>query len=80
MSAAVASEPIQFERGRYVVESRMVLPHLDEMRRMVTLHEVCLDKGPAILQLFPVTGQPALRGRQLVAPENEGTNFSLQCN
>lgn len=58
----------------------MVLPHLDEMRRMVTQHEVCLDEGPAILQLFPVAGQPALRGCQLVAPENEGMTFSLQCN
>ena len=47
--------------GRYDVTAQMYMPHLEEMRRIVTQQQYCLrsaDPGA----LFPVLRQPALRG------------------
>lgn len=47
--------------GSYDITAQMVMPHLEEMRRIVTQEQRCLgDDNP--VALFPVLRQPALRG------------------
>lgn len=47
--------------GRYHIESRMVLPHLEEMRRIVDVERTCLPAA-RVAGLFPVFRQPAMTG------------------
>ncbi|MGH8596430.1 MAG: hypothetical protein ACREXT_07220, partial [Gammaproteobacteria bacterium] len=60
---ALAAEPSDFRipTGNYAVTAQMIMPHLEEMRRITTTEKRCLgDRGP--IGLFPVMDQPALRG------------------
>jgi len=50
--------------GRYDVTAQMYMPHLEEMRRIVTHEQYCLRDGDPS-GLFPVMYQPALRGCRL---------------
>jgi hypothetical protein len=50
--------------GRYDVTAQMYMPHLEEMRRIVTHEQYCLRDGDPG-GLFPVLRQPALRGCRL---------------
>lgn len=47
--------------GRYAIRSNMVMPHLEEMRRITTDENRCVARDAATA-LFPVLRQPALRG------------------
>ena len=55
-----------YQAGRYQIESQMLLPHLEEMRRISEHQSLCVD-GADALGFFPVALQPALRGCALVA-------------
>jgi hypothetical protein len=60
--------------GRYDVTAQMYMPHLEEMRRIVTHEQYCLrDSDPS--GLFPVLHQPALRGCMLDHGEQTADSF-----
>jgi len=53
---------------RYQIAATMVMPHLEEMRRLVVQHTRCVaDDAPEAL--FPVMDQHALRGCRLDYPQ-----------
>lgn len=66
--------------GRYVLAVQMILPHLEEMRRITVRDERCLAAGQ-VAGLFPVFDQPALHGCKLDYPKRgaEGTDYVLVC-
>lgn len=79
-SAALNAADLALDPGEYKLVTRMMMPHLEEMRRIVKRHNQCLEGGdPA--ELFPVLRQPALRGCFLgYAVERAGrTDYVLQC-
>jgi hypothetical protein len=75
---AYADEPLP--AGRYTVTARMILPHLDAMRRIGTTTERCIETGNAAA-LFPVLDQPALRGCALGHETRQGhsADYVLEC-
>lgn len=77
--AADADTPVP-AAGRYVLAVQMILPHLDEMRRITVRDERCLTAGQ-VAGLFPVFDQPALRGCKLEYPKRgaESTDYVLVC-
>ncbi|MGR8919989.1 MAG: hypothetical protein ACU85V_10230 [Gammaproteobacteria bacterium] len=56
--------------GRYAIESYMLMPHLEQMRRMKASREACVAAGEA-RALFDVLAQPAMTGCVLV-PDGDG--------
>lgn len=66
--------------GRYRIESRMVLPHLEEMRRIVDVERACLPAA-GVTGLFPVFRQPAMTGCTLVRADAGATPgaYVLHC-
>lgn len=63
-----------------MIESQMVLPHLDEMRRISAHETTCIDNADAT-RFFPVFRQPALIGCAL-HPERAdavGADYVLTC-
>ena len=64
----------------YLVESKTVMPHLDEMRRVSKSGRYCVEETD-LSSLFPVLAQPALRGCRLVQAEQPQTSVShvLSC-
>lgn len=76
---AGGAEPV-LPGGRYVIASRMVLPHLEEMRRIVEEERACLSGG-RVAALFPVFRQPAMTGCTLVpAPADAPAGaYALAC-
>ena len=69
--AAPAAEPA-FPPGHYLLTAQLVMPHLEEMRRMSTHGEQCLS-GATPEALFPVLRQPALRGCRFTDGKRAGT-------
>lgn len=63
VSAVVADDATTFPlpAGRYAIRSNMVMPHLEEMRRITADESRCVARDAASA-LFPVLRQPALRG------------------
>jgi hypothetical protein len=61
LNTMAATSEFALPAGEYAIHSNMVMPHLDEMRRIIAEDSRCLakDNAPA---LFPVMRQPALRG------------------
>jgi hypothetical protein len=68
------------EPGEYEVVSQMIMPHLDEMRRIEKRQRLCIE-ADELAVLFPVMRQPALRGCVLDYPAEHArrTNYVLQC-
>lgn len=66
--------------GSYEVTSQMIMPHLDEMRRISTTVPRCLRES-AVFGLFPVMDQPALRGCRFgfERAEGEAYHYLLVC-
>jgi hypothetical protein len=66
--------------GEYVLTTRMLMPHLDEMRRIEKHAVVCVTRGTPE-ELFPVLAQPALRGCVLAyeAVRATGREYILTC-
>lgn len=80
VAASVHAESATITNGFYAVESRMVLPHLDEMRRVSEQHSTCIANSDATL-FFPVFDQPAMTGCGL-HPEEIGAEtvaYKLIC-
>lgn len=80
MPAVPRAADFALEPGEYEVVTQMIMPHLDEMRRIEKRRRLCIEADePAVL--FPVMRQPALRGCVLDYPaEHAGrTNYVLQC-
>ena len=78
-TGACCAEPA-LSAGFYELASRMSMPHLDDMRRIVTTEQRCL--GADDLQaLFPVLRQPALTGCKFDFPQplTNGTRYVLVC-
>ena len=71
---------LELQSGLYVVESRMVLPHLDEMRRIVETRDICVRSAESLLDFFPVSQQPAMIGCRLVPLDHSKTDFVLRCD
>jgi len=69
--AVPAAEPV-FPPGHYLLTAQLVMPHLEEMRRMSTHGEQCLS-GTTPEALFPVLRQPALRGCRFTDGKRAGT-------
>lgn len=66
-AATTATAPaarFPLDAGAYTVRSTLVMPHLEEMRRIVDEARHCVGVGE-IERLFPVLRQPALRGCRL---------------
>jgi len=65
--------------GLYAVKSQMVMPHMEEMRRIVKEGKRCVVEGPAAL--FPVLDQHALLGCKFDFPKQDGAamNYLLVC-
>jgi len=57
----LAADTFPVAAGRYAIRSNMVMPHLDEMRRITAEETRCVPQDGATA-LFPVLRQPALRG------------------
>lgn len=55
------ADDLTLAEGRYELASQMQMPHLEEMRRMVTRETRCIAPND-VRALFPVMRQPALRG------------------
>jgi hypothetical protein len=80
VAASVHAESSTITNGIYAVESQMVLPHLDEMRRVSDHQSPCIVNSDATL-FFPVFHQPAMTGCAL-HPEEIGTEtiaYKLIC-
>lgn len=67
-----------FDPGQYDLTTQTLLPHLDEMRRIVREERTCIPAGEAD-RLFPVLRQPALHGCTLVDDQAGGRSYRLRC-
>ncbi len=69
-----------FPAGNYALVSQMMMPHLDEMRRIATEESRCLS-GERPDALFPVLRQSALRGCRLGYEERDHNTraYVLEC-
>lgn len=67
--------------GRYALASRMLMPHLDEMRRIVDEETRCLAAAD-MRGFFPVMRQPALNGCAFGFPQAwpGGLRYVLVCH
>jgi hypothetical protein len=72
--------PVLPVAGLYDITAQVVMPHLDEMRRIRTQERRCVQAG-ALTDLFPVLRQPALRGCRFDYPaaNGDGTDYVLVC-
>ncbi len=75
-----AAAPPELSAGEYAIESNMTMPHLDEMRRMVSRETRCIA-AQDIRALFPVMRQPALNGCQFDFPKpvQDSIHYVLAC-
>jgi len=66
--------------GHYAIESQMVLPHMEAMRRTSKHADVCIEKDDAA-KLFPSFQHLGLRGCTLKRQQGdtEGIDFTLHC-
>lgn len=82
LQAAVAAHAadLQPRAGQYTLATQMVMPHLDEMRRVVVEARRCVADGD-VAALFPVLDQHALRGCRLDYPRHgaDGDDYVLVC-
>ena len=78
-TTAFATE-LTLEPGLYDLAEQMVMPHMDEMRRIVTHSQRCLMTA-APDAIFPVLEQPALGGCVLGYPKlsAERNDYVLVC-
>ena len=76
---AVAADDTMVPPGLYAVKSQMVMPHLDEMRRIIKQEQQCVIDDPA--SLFSVLRQGALHGCKLGYPKKtaQSMNYVLVC-
>jgi len=79
LACAAAAEP-SLPAGRYALESRVTMPHLEEMRRQVDVQTRCLGDDD-LRGFFPVMHQPALNGCEFGYPEAtaDGMRYVLVC-
>jgi hypothetical protein len=77
--AAFALDAAIVPPGLYDVKSQMVMPHMEEMRRIVKEEKRCVVDGPAAL--FPVLDQHALLGCKFDFPkqDDKAMNYLLVC-
>ena len=70
----------QITPGLYQVETRTVLPHLEEMRRTVTTENICLEENN-IERLFPILKQPGMVDCRFSrsATQRNTLSYSLNC-
>lgn len=84
LTTLVFIEPVGAEvppAGQYALESQMILPHLDEMRRLSRHRTVCIE-GQDADKFFPVFLQPAFIGCELRAEAGEAAvqHYVLLCD
>lgn len=79
LACAATAEP-SLPAGRYALESRMTMPHLEEMRRQIDVQTRCLGDDD-LRGFFPVMHQPALNGCEFAYPEAtaDGIRYVLVC-
>lgn len=53
------SKASDIKAGSYQLETRMLLPHLEEMRRTITTEITCIKKDD-VKALFPILKQPGM--------------------
>lgn len=80
IAGAAQAEALVFPAGNYALVAQMIMPHLDEMRRVRTEETQCLG-GDEPGALFPVLRQPALRGCRLAyeTRSEETRDYVLEC-
>ncbi|MBI2799838.1 MAG: hypothetical protein HYX63_06050 [Gammaproteobacteria bacterium] len=81
LSHSAMAGSLALPAGGYDITAQMVMPHLDEMRRIVTHEHYCIrDADPAAL--FPVLRQHALRGCKFGFEKETGTGieYVLVCD
>ena len=61
LASAQATSEFPLAAGEYAIRSNMVMPHLEEMRRITARETRCIRQDDP-LTLFPVMRQPALHG------------------
>jgi hypothetical protein len=74
-SVAAATAGLDVPVGSYTVTSQMIMPHLEEMRRISNQQTRCLNT-PGPFGLFPVMDQPALHGCSFGYERADGDAFS----
>ena len=74
LGCAKAASDFPLAAGEYAIRSNMVMPHLEEMRRITARETRCIRQDDP-LTLFPVMRQPALRGCAFGYGEARGTSF-----
>lgn len=74
LAPASPADEFELAPGSYDISARMSMPHLDEMRRIVTQERRCVSDGKP-QALFPVLRQPALRGCNFGYGAAEGLEF-----
>ncbi|MGD9602608.1 MAG: hypothetical protein AB7O21_10790 [Gammaproteobacteria bacterium] len=79
-NAADVEAGFPLPEGDYTIRANMVMPHLEEMRRMTTEERVCVTRD-RVTALFPVLRQPALRGCAFgyAAQREEAVEYVLVC-
>jgi len=79
-SAADPHAEFPLPDGDYDIRANMVMPHLEEMRRMTTEERVCVTRN-RVSALFPVLRQPALRGCEFgyAMVRGEAVEYVLVC-
>jgi hypothetical protein len=61
--------------GLYDIESYMLMPHLDEIRRLTKSEQRCVGDGD-VTSLFPVLRQAAFRGCVLLARASDEGEYA----
>ncbi len=75
-----SAEALEVAAGSYAIESQMVLPHMEEMRRTSKYVQVCIDGGN-VVGMFPIFSHPALKDCTLQARNKAlgAVDFLLSC-
>ena len=74
VTTVTAASEFTLPAGEYAIRSNMVMPHLDEMRRIIAEQSRCLTADDS-RALFPVLRQPALHGCTFGFGETQGEAF-----
>ena len=80
MGIFVSCYAADIRNGSYEIQTRTLLPHLEEMRRTVTSETACIKKDE-ISDLFPILKQPGMVDCNFTTLEktDDAQTYTLQC-
>ncbi len=76
----INSIAVEITTGSYKLETRLLLPHLEEMRRTISTAVICIEKND-VTPLFPILKQPGMMDCSLIKDKSTdvGANYVLRC-